>query len=299
MKPLHGPNSGGNGLSAAENGAARTSDRTAAHIGFAVDVVGSGPRVVLVHGSVMNARATWRQQLPLADSFTLVLPNRSGYPPNPPLEYIDFYEQAAEIAGLLDDGSHLVGFSYGGVVALLAAAERAESLRSLTLVEPPALGLARGRAEADSLVLDLAKLVWTGPEEPRAFLLEFMNLFGAKMPLPATLSPKLEQGVRALMVERPPWDARFRLDELARAPFPKLVVSGAHSRALDAACDVLEERLDAERAVIPAGSHNIPQTGGPFNEILRPFLLRAEDRAAQPIAASEMKPLVKCEGARG
>src|SRR6266511_4846243 len=164
MKPLHGPNSGGNGLSAAENGAARTS--TAAHIGFAVDVVGSGPRVVLVHWSVMNARATWRQQLPLADSFTLVLPNRSGYPPNPPLEYIDFYEQAAEIAGLLDDGSHLVGFSYGGVVALLAAAERAESLRSLTLVEPPALGLARGRAEADSLVLDLAKLVWTGPEEP-------------------------------------------------------------------------------------------------------------------------------------
>ena len=33
------------------------------------------------------------------------------------------------------------------------------------------------------------------------------------------------------------------LDELAAAPFPKLVISGGHNAAFDAVCDVLEERL--------------------------------------------------------
>ena len=53
------------------------------------------------------------------------------------------------------------------------------------------------------------------------------------------------------MAERPPWEAEIPLDELAAAPFPKLVVSGAHNAAFDAVCDVLEERLGAERAVLP------------------------------------------------
>ena len=39
--------------------------------------------VVLVHGSVQNS-VTWTRQLPLADEFALVLPDRPGYPPNPP-----------------------------------------------------------------------------------------------------------------------------------------------------------------------------------------------------------------------
>ncbi len=246
----------------------------------AVEVLGSGPRVVFVHGSVTNARWLWMQQRVLADSFTLVLPDRGGYPPNPPLEYIDFQQQADELAELFEDGAHLVGFSYGGVIALLAAGRRLDALRSLTVIEPPALWLARGIPEVDRLALALFQLFWSGPEEPHDFLEQFMLLIGGKLKLPRVLPPDIEQGVRALMVERPPWDARFALDKLARAPFPKLVVSGAHHPALDAVCDVLEQRLGAERAVIEAGGHNIPQAGAPFNELLRAFLRRAEDRLA-------------------
>jgi hypothetical protein len=77
-----------------------------------VEVLGSGPRVVLVHGSVTNARWLWMPQRTLADSFTLVMPNRSGYPPREARDYIDFEQQADELAELLDDGSHLVGFSH-------------------------------------------------------------------------------------------------------------------------------------------------------------------------------------------
>jgi len=34
-----------------------------------VEVVGQGPRVVFVHGSVGNAETTWSQQRPLEDRF--------------------------------------------------------------------------------------------------------------------------------------------------------------------------------------------------------------------------------------
>jgi hypothetical protein len=55
-----------------------------------VETLGSGPRLVLLHGSVTAGWTTWNAQKPLARSFTLVVPIRSGYPPNPPLESIDF-----------------------------------------------------------------------------------------------------------------------------------------------------------------------------------------------------------------
>ena len=241
-----------------------------------VEVIGNGPRVVFVHGSVTNAQFAWRGQKALADAFTVVLPTRRGYPPREPLDYIDFEPQVDELAELIHDGTHLVGFSYGGVVALLVAVRRLDALASLTVIEPPALALARADPDATALGLELFKLYWEAPEDPREFLERFMELIGGKLALPRGLPPDIEQGVRALMVERPPWDARFALDELRRAKFPKLVVSGAHNPALEAVCDVLEERLGAERAVVRVGSHNIPQAATELNDVLRSFLSRAE-----------------------
>src|SRR2546422_2948199 len=40
-------------------------------------------RSVLVHGSVGSGWSTWWAQRPLAESFTLVVPDRPGSPPNP------------------------------------------------------------------------------------------------------------------------------------------------------------------------------------------------------------------------
>lgn len=79
-----------------------------------------------------------------------------------------------------------------------------------------------------------------------------------------------------LITERGPWEADIPLRQLARAPFPKLVVSGAHSAAFDAVCDVLERDLGADRAVIPGAGHSIPRTGEAFNQQLERFLTDAE-----------------------
>ena len=77
---------------------------------------------MLVHGSVFGARATWGAQLSLAERFELVVLDRPGFPPNPPVERVDFEADAELVAGLLEPGDHLVGHSYGGVITLLAAA---------------------------------------------------------------------------------------------------------------------------------------------------------------------------------
>ena len=78
------------------------------------------------------------------------------------------------------------------------------------------------------------------------------------------------------MVERDPTEAVIALDRLREAPFPKLVVSGAHSAAFDAVCDVLEKELGAERAVIPGAGHSAQRAGAPFNDRLEDFLIAAE-----------------------
>jgi pimeloyl-ACP methyl ester carboxylesterase len=237
-----------------------------------VDVLGSGSRIVFVHGSVASGLQTWAAQKPLAERFTLVVVTRSGYPPNPPLERIDFEVQADEIAEILEPGDHLVGHSYGGVVSLLTAARRSELLRSLTVIEPPALGVAMD----DPAVQDFgAAFSEDYPKTPRGYLEFFLPLVGAAFRAPPELPPALEQGARAAIAERFPSEAEIPLEALRAAPFPKLVVSGGHHAALDAVCDVLERELGAERAVVPGAGHSVARTGEPFNAVLVDFVERA------------------------
>jgi len=237
-----------------------------------VRTAGEGPRVVLVHGSGGNSG--WPAQRPLADRYTLVMPTRSGYPPNPPLEGIDFEEQARELLAVLGPGDHLVGHSYGGVVSLLAAA--VAELRSLVVMEPPAFGVALDDPVVASLVAELAPL-WPTELAPEDFLRRFVETVGALGPYeaPSPLSPELEASVRAMMAERPPWQAEIPLARLAAAPFPKLVVSGAHDAAFDAVCDVLEQELGAERAILPGAGHSLPRAPG-LNERLEQFFAAAQ-----------------------
>jgi pimeloyl-ACP methyl ester carboxylesterase len=231
------------------------------------------PRLLLVHGSVVNAVA-WSAQRPLAGRFDLVAPNRRGFPPGPDVSAVDFEDEAVWLEQYVELGTHLVGHSYGGVIALYTAARCAGSVRSLTVIEPPAFGIAAGDEAADEFVAGGIELWERGPRDPAAFLTEFLSSVGS--PAPDAFSPVLLQGARTLMVERPPWEAEPPLGELAAAPFPKLVVSGAHSRAFDAVCDVLEARLGAERAVLAGAGHSPQLLGEPFNALLADFVERAE-----------------------
>jgi pimeloyl-ACP methyl ester carboxylesterase len=228
-----------------------------------------------VHGSVVNADLTWNAQRPLAEQFEIVAPNRRGFPPGPDVERVDFEDEAVWLEQFLRPGTHLVGHSYGGVIALLAAAAHPESVRSLIVIEPPAFGVARGVPAADEFMQRIEEHWTCGPRDPAQFLGGFLALVGSSIP-PGSFSPELLQGARTLMVERSPAEAVIPFDELARAPFPKLVVSGGHSPAFDAVCDVLEKQLGAERAALPGAGHSVQRLGEPFNELLASFVARAE-----------------------
>jgi pimeloyl-ACP methyl ester carboxylesterase len=244
-------------------------------------------RIVFVHGSVMGGRPTWNAQRVLDDRFELDIWERPGFAPNPPVEQVDFDADAVALCERLLPGSHVVGHSAGGVVALLAAARAPELIGSLTVVEPPAMDVARGVPAVDRFIADGAEWWTHGPrDDPEAFLRGFLRLVGSDYDPPSPLPPALEQGARALIGERPQWEARIPLAELAQAPFPKLVVSGAHSAAFDAVCDVLERQLNAERVVL-AGYGHTAQRHPEFNELLASFVepaaaLRPSPHAGRP-----------------
>ena len=238
-----------------------------------VERVGSGPAVVLVHGSIVGASRTWRHQLALAEEWSLVLPNRPGFGASPPLERGDFEAEAPLIAELLGDGAHLVGHSYGAVIALLAAAQRPGAVRSLTVSEPGSLRLAAGDPVVDAVIANGEELYRHAREmEPREFLLMFRSGLHSAHETPPALPDWLERGARHVMNERPPWEADIPLDALAATRFPKLVISGGHSPAFEAMCDVLAERTRARRAVITGRGHTIPALGEAYNACLTDFL---------------------------
>jgi pimeloyl-ACP methyl ester carboxylesterase len=232
-------------------------------------------RLVLVHGSVVNGDLTWRAQRPLEECFELLVLNRPGFPPNPPVERVDFEPDADLVAGLLKRGDHLVGHSYGGVISLLAAARRPELLSSLTVVEPPATRVAAGDAAVDAFAAGAEELWSRGPvHDAAAFLNMFLVAVGSDFHPPSPLPPELDQCARALVRERLPTEAEIPLDLLAATPFPKLVVSGAHHPAFDAICDVLERELRAERVVLTGNGHSV-QRHPDFNAALTDFVERA------------------------
>jgi pimeloyl-ACP methyl ester carboxylesterase len=250
--------------------------------GLEVNYAGDGERVVLVHGSVVGASRTWRHQLPLAERWQLCLPNRPGFGASAPLERGDFELEAPMFAELLDGGAHLVGHSYGAVIALHAAALAPQNVRSLTVSEPGCMRVAAGDPLVDAQIAHGEQLyAHAQAMEPLEFLRAFRGGVGSTHATPEQLEGELLHGARLLMRERPPWESDPPLARLREAPFDKLVISGAHSRVFEAICDAIAEGLGARRETVAGRGHTIPATGAPYNELLESFIVSAGAGAAR------------------
>lgn len=235
-----------------------------------VECWGDGPRVVLVHGAMTTGSATWKRQRPLEERWKLVVPSRRGFVPNPPAAESDFEVDAEDMAPLLDDGAHLVGHSFGGLVALFAAALRPNAVLSLCLFEPATQALMRGDPEVETGIAEheRRRLRFT---DPRDFLVDFMGaLGGAGAAVPDPLPEEMEQHARLLLVERVPYDAQIPVAAIASMSCPKLVVSGDHDPSQERVCDVTAKAIGAKREHLGGAGHMIPRALG-CNELLEQF----------------------------
>jgi pimeloyl-ACP methyl ester carboxylesterase len=244
---------------------------------LAVERLGEGPPVLFIHGDIVGPDLTWRKQRELAERWSLMIPSRPGFGQSAPLERNDFEIEAPMFAELLGDGAHLVGHSYGAVIALLVAAQCPDAVRSLTVSEPGCLRVAAGTPVVDEMISNGERLFAHASEIPSE---DFLKLFrggaGSAYGTPEDLPPELMHGVELLKRERPSWEAEIPLETLASAGFPVLVASGGHSVAFEAVCDALAKALSSEREVIPGRGHTVPSTGAPYNERLEAFMRAAE-----------------------
>lgn len=106
---------------------------------IAFERTGHGPPLVLLHGTGRD-RSYWARSLPaLARHATVYAIDRRGRGGSGDADRYALereVEDVLAVLGAIGEPAHLLGHSYGGIVALDAAA-RAEHLRGLLLYEPP------------------------------------------------------------------------------------------------------------------------------------------------------------------
>ena len=110
-------------------------------INLSFNRLGSGPPLVLVHGSFSDHSSNWALVIPsLAETFSVYAVARRGRGETSVTEGHSLEDEAADIAALIemiDEQVFLLGHSYGAQVALAAAARMPHHVRKLILYEPP------------------------------------------------------------------------------------------------------------------------------------------------------------------
>jgi pimeloyl-ACP methyl ester carboxylesterase len=174
---------------------------------------------------------------------------------------------------MLDARHHLVGHSYGGLGAVIAATQRPAQVRSLTLIEP-ALFPDREDPEV-ARFKQMAEAVLThGLETDPATLREFLKLAGAPVD-EGPLSEEVKRGVRRARGSHSPFEADPALDVLRNAGVPALVASGGHTPFMERTADAIAERLGATRVVARGAGHFVASAPG-FATRLEEFLVSVE-----------------------
>jgi pimeloyl-ACP methyl ester carboxylesterase len=129
-----------------------------------IEDAGTGDPVVLLHSSGLSGRQ-WRRLSSelLRRGFRAIVPDLTGHGASdawPEAKPFSFQLDVAHVVALLqrlEHPVHLVGHSYGGFVALLAAKATPERVRSLVLYDPTAFGTLGPTADADATA-ELARI---------------------------------------------------------------------------------------------------------------------------------------------
>lgn len=243
---------------------------------------GTGPAVVLLHGYVGDGEATWHPQLrDLRDDFTLVAWDAPGAGrSSDPLESLGLSGYADALAlfltGLGLTRPHLVGLSFGGILALEFCTRHPGRVQTVSLVSAYA-GWAGSLGEdlANTRLVQAMRLSELPSAEFVDSLLPTMFRTGTPQPVMQRFADSMRSfhpvGFRA-MARASAGDLRAVLPQVR---VPTLVISGADdARApLKVAMNIQGAIAGSTLVVIPDSGHlcNLEQAD-PFNETVRAFL---------------------------
>ncbi|MFD0346686.1 alpha/beta fold hydrolase [Kitasatospora aburaviensis] len=174
---------------------------------------GSGPGVVLVHGSWSDADS-WARVVPgLAEQAAVVAYDRRGHSRSEDLlTQGSVYEDAADLAGLIEGlglaPAFVCGDSYGSLVTLRLAAARPDLLRGVAVHEPP--GTSMLLADPDLRPIGTAfagriaavRSCWSRPSRRRPPSCSWRRWPSARARGP---SCRRRSGTRTCAMRRPTW----------------------------------------------------------------------------------------------
>ena len=265
----------------------------------------AGPEVLVVHGGVQGGLgggpSTFvRQQALAQQGWRLRLVDRPGFGQSPSRGVDDMEADAVWIAEMLGGGANLIGHSWGGAEALLAAARRPDAVLSLVLVEPAMQTLLLGDpsiGQDPALRADAGR--WAGmllsARTPRDYALAFGHALGAVEASGSTskttvsaLDTDPELATRfgcSLLQSRmaPPPVLKQAAEAIARAHVPTLVISGGWSPFFDAV-SANAARLTGGRHVIVRSPNHFVQLAGAeeFNRVVDEFMRDADRTRTAP-----------------
>ena len=257
----------------------------------------TGPRVVIIHGGVQGRLGGGpdtfvKQQAWGSEGFQVELVQRPGFGASPSRGPDNMDHEAVWIADMLGNGANLIGHSWGGADALLAAARKPKAVRSLILVEPALTAI----AEADQTLRN-SPAVRAGAEmrfhitmsahTPAEYGEVFANMLGNSSGGSATSAVHLgkdsAESTRvgcALLQSKiaPPGEFNAAIATVSAAHIPVLIVTGGWNPSFDAAGEVLARLLHGRHIIIRSPSHFV-QLANPaeFNAQVGAFM-RAADK---------------------
>jgi pimeloyl-ACP methyl ester carboxylesterase len=250
---------------------------------IAYDRAGSGPALVLVHGFIGDGRSTWSAQLDdLSDEFTVVAwdapgAGRSSLPPSS-FRVADYAGcLAAFVRALRLHRPHLVGLSFGGIVALELFRRRTAVPHSLVLAGAYAgwAGSLPADVVAERLRISLERADLPPDQFAEAML---SSMFSDSAPaeavdaFAASVRAVNPAGFRAMTWSSAEADLR---DVLATVDVPTLLLYGDRDvRApLDVAHALHAAIAGSELIILPGVGHVSPvEAPDLFNRELRNFL---------------------------
>ena len=263
----------------------------------------AGPIVHLIHGGVQGGigggPVNFAEQKPLSTrGWRLRLVDRPGFGQSPSRGPDDMEADAAWIAEELGASSHLIGHSFGGAEALLAAALRPQAVRSLILIEPalqPMLATDPESMENPDVRAGLqivAQFIITA-RTPGEFATSFAQSLGkgkdgGPNPSAAAIEAHPEKAAAlgcAVLQARmaSPAGMRQAAEVVAHLHIPVLVISGGYSPGQDATGAVIAKLTGGRHVIVRAPNHFVQQENPEaFNETADAFMREADLSRANP-----------------